>query len=96
MAPDKEINAGYFRYIKNQRKNLYRDTIMDSALLYLRFAAKLLQPKDIEDLMKYKVYFSKDTEALIQEYRVCYLGPEDSVKSAKEKSIENLQDTEEG
>ena len=84
-APDEEINAGYLRYIKSQRKNLYIDAIGDGALLHLLFAAKLIQPKDIEDLMWYKAYFHKDTEALIQEYRDRYLGPADPVKEAEQK-----------
>ncbi|MDE6902160.1 MAG: leucine-rich repeat domain-containing protein, partial [Lachnospiraceae bacterium] len=84
-APDGEINAGYLRYIKSQRKDLYIDAIGDGALLHLLFAAKLIQPKDIEDLMWYKAYFHKDTEALIQEYRDRYLGPADPVKEAEQK-----------
>ncbi|MDE6591129.1 MAG: leucine-rich repeat domain-containing protein, partial [Oscillospiraceae bacterium] len=84
-APDEEISAGYLRYIKSQRKKLYIDAIADGALLHLLFAARLVQPKDIEDLMGYKAYFHKDTEALIQEYRVRYLGPADPVKEAEQK-----------
>ena len=84
-APDEEINAGYLRYIKSQRKNLYIDAIGDGALLHLLFAARLVQPKDIEALMGYKAYFRKDTEALIQEYRDRYLGPADPVKEAEQK-----------
>ena len=84
-APDGEINAGYLRYIKSQRKDLYIDAIGDGALLHLLFAAKLIQPKDIEDLMWYKAYFRKDTEALIQKYRDRYLGPADPVKEAEQK-----------
>ena len=84
-APDGEVNVGYLRYIKSQRKNLYIDAIGDGALLHLLFAAKLVQPKDIEDLMGYNAYFRKDTEALIQEYRDRYLGPADPVKEAEQK-----------
>lgn len=82
---DGEVKAGYLRYIKSQRKNLYIGAIGDGALLHLLFAAKLIQPKDIEDLMGYKAYFRKDTEALIQEYRDRYLGPADPVKEAEQK-----------
>ena len=82
---DGEVKAGYLRYIKSQRKNFYVAAIGDGALLHLLFAAKLIQPKDIEDLMGYKAYFRKDTEALIQEYRDRYLGPADPVKEAEQK-----------
>jgi hypothetical protein len=82
---DGEVKAGYLRYIKSQRKNLYIDAIGDGALLHLLFAARLVQPKDIEDLMGYKAYFRQDTEALIQEYRDRYLGPADPVKEAEQK-----------
>ena len=49
---DEEIKAGYLKYIKGQRKNLYPVAVEHEELMRLMFAEKMISWKDVDLLLE--------------------------------------------
>lgn len=77
-----EVQAGYLKYLKSQRKRLYSVILEHESLLRLMFEEKLIPVKEVELLLK-EAGKNNAVKALILEYQKRYLSPADPLAELK-------------
>ena len=85
---DEEIKAGYLKYIKRQRKQLFPAAIQHEELLQLMFAEKMLDRKDIDLLLEeFDQQNNIAAKAAVLDYAGRNLKPVDPTKEFKLKGL---------